>query len=211
MPDCHYCDESFADEEAYLDHLATSHDESELSRIDQRRVADRGDDDSEFPTGPVILVGLLLFSGLVLAYVTFFVGGGDSTAGGVNPNDAAVTPGAVSEAEHEHGSINVTIDGTQLEFTSGEFIKPQQYPKFHFEDQSGQWHKHAPDVTLQYAMATLGIWVTASAVEWEGTTYDDSDPGTDVRIRVDGESVDPAQYRLEEGDNIEIVVATDGQ
>ena len=42
MPDCDYCEESFADEDAYLDHLADVH-EGELGAIDRRRVADRAE------------------------------------------------------------------------------------------------------------------------------------------------------------------------
>jgi hypothetical protein len=34
MPNCDYCGDSFADEDAYLDHLATDHDESELGSIE---------------------------------------------------------------------------------------------------------------------------------------------------------------------------------
>jgi len=85
MPECDYCGESFADEDAYLDHLAAAH-EGELGRIDRRRVADHqgasGDGDEGVGLGPVILVGLLALAGVLVVYVTFFMGGGNGGDGG---------------------------------------------------------------------------------------------------------------------------------
>jgi hypothetical protein len=207
MPECNYCDASFEAEGDYLEHLHADHDESELSRIDRRRVADHvgAEEDGEFPTGPVILAGVVLLTVVVLAYVMFFVNDGGGASG------PAAASGDVGEVEktpygvgsvHEHGTITVTIDGQQLDFSQ------QQYQlaadPFHFENGNGQqWHKHAQDVTLEYAMSTLGIGVTDDSVTFDGTTYE---AGQDnVTVTVNGNDVDPSSYVLQEGDSIRIV------
>lgn len=215
MPDCDYCEASFADEDSYLTHLHEAHDTDELSRIDQRRVEQAmGDDDDERATGPIILGGLLVFTAGILVYVTFFMGSGGPQ---VDPANADRQPGAVDRASHQHGTINVTIDGQQLDFSRDRFQNPGQYPAFHFENGNGRvWHVHAENVTLEYAMATLGIGVKRDKIRYDGTTYSESDGNTNVTVLVNNRSVDPTSYVLrgvpsdtgEGGDHIEIVVTT---
>jgi len=220
MPDCNYCDASFDDEGSYLDHLHADHDESELSRIDRRRVEDHtgGGDDEGFPVGPVIIGGLIVLAFGIIAYVVLVVNPSGSGPAAATPDDAEQTPydqGAV----HEHGTIEVVIDGEELDFSRTAFQNPRQYPAFHFEGGDGTtWHKHARGVTLGYAMSTLGIEVTESTVAYDGTTYDDADPDTTVTVEVNGEPVDPSEYVLQgtasegsqDGDHIRIVVETEG-
>lgn len=81
MPDCDYCGESFADEDAYLDHLGAEH-YAELGSIDKRRVDDhaKADDDGlsvGVIAGVVVGVAILAAGGYLL-----FAGGGESTAKG---------------------------------------------------------------------------------------------------------------------------------
>jgi len=204
MPDCDYCGESFGDEDSYLDHLAADH-RGELGAIDKRRVASHeGDGDGGgFPLGPAILVGLLVFAGAVVVFVTFNFGGGG---------------GQPACTGHCHGTINVTIDGQQLDFSQQRY--QLQDEEFHFEAGNGRiWHTHATGVTLAEGMATLGIDVTADSVTFQGTTYRDGDPGTEVIVEVEGESVDPTSYvfrgtetgrNAEQGDHVRIVVRTNG-
>jgi hypothetical protein len=124
----------------------------------------------------------------------------------------------VSQSQHGHGLINVTIAGERVDFSRSEYQRPREFSAFHFERGNGRmWHKHADGVTLEYAMATLGIGVSENTVAIDGTTYRDSDPGTNVSVTVDGQAVDPATYELEgasssnpaQGDFIKIVVSTD--
>lgn len=225
MPDCTYCGDSFDDEEAYLQHLHADHDGSELSRIDQRRVDEAVDTGGGggLPTGPVLL-GLLIVGTLgVTVYVTFVMGGptgsgaGAGTAAAV-PSESAQTPSAVGSV-HEHGTIEVVIDGQELDFSRAEFQNPREYSAFHFEGGNGDiWHKHAQGVTLEYAMATLGIGVNETAVSYDGEVYRDGDPGTSVVVEVNGEPVDPQTYtlqgaqsetNLDGADHIRIVVRTE--
>lgn len=208
MPECDYCDSSFEDEGGYLEHLHADHDESELSRIDRRRVADHVDDEEgEFPTGPAIIGGALLFTVAVLVYVVFFLntGGGGSTAAG-SVGDVERTPYGEGTV-HQHGTIDVTIDGNRIDFSRERY--QLQADAFHFEAGNGRrWHKHAKGVTLEYAMSTLGIGVTDSSVTFRGRTYNESDPNTNVTVAVDGSDVDPSSYVLREGDHVRIVVET---
>lgn len=219
MPDCDYCDETFSDEEAYLQHLHADHDESELSRIDQRRAAGVASDGGGLSAGPVILVGLIVLTLAATVYVTFFLGGSGGASASGTLGEVQQTPTGVGSV-HEHGTINVTIAGEELDFSGSEFQNPRQYPAFHFEGGNGEiWHKHARGVTLEYAMSTLGIEVNRTAVRYDGQLYRDSDPGTEVVVEVDGEPVDPSTYVLQgtqseqtgdEADHVRIVVRTDG-
>lgn len=194
MPDCGYCDASFDDEAAYLDHLRTDH-EGELGPIDRRRVeTDSGDG---LPTGPIALGLVLVAAAAVVGYVMFLPAGGDGGSGPGGPYDL----GAV----HYHGTLEVVIDGQRVDFARSKY--QLQADPFHFEGGDGErWHVHARNVTLAWAMESLGIPVTAETVTFEGTTYDDADPDTTVSITVDGEPVTPATYVLQEGDTVRIVV-----
>jgi hypothetical protein len=216
MPECNYCGESFADEDAYLDHLAADHEEGELSRIDRRRVASHaGDDDGGLPLGPIVIGGLILFSAAVIGYTTLFMG---DTPNQFDITQVAQTPADNVGAVHEHGTINVTIDGETLDFSRPRFQNPQQYRAFHFEGGNGDvWHKHASGVTLEYAMKTLGIETNRTAVAYDDTLYKESDPGTEITFMVNGREVDPTTYELQgvestanagQGDHIRLVVRT---
>lgn len=203
MPDCNYCDESFADEDAYLEHLYSAHDKGELSRIDRRRVEKQvGYDDEGLPTGPIIIAGLILFTAAILAYVTFFVWGGYTEAPGVTSH---------------YGTINMTVNGDRINFSKAKYHDDSE--RFTFDNGHGRiWHEHKTNMTLQTAMRTLGVTVTDSKVLLpDGTSYADSDAGTNVTVLVNGQEVNPTTYVLDgvenadnaaQGDTIKIVVTS---
>lgn len=196
MPDCGYCDESFDDEASYHDHLRSEHAD-ELGPIDRRRVSSESDGGG-LPTGPLALGLVLVASAAVVGYVIFLPGGGGGT-----PDDGPTNIGGV----HYHGTIEMVVAGEPVDFSQPEYQRPGEYPAFHFEGGDGTtWHAHAEGVTLAYAMSTLDISVTADTVTFEGTTYDDADSDTTVRITVNGEPVTPSSYVLQEGDAVRIVV-----
>lgn len=206
MPDCDYCDASFGSEDAYLAHLREEHLD-ELGPIDKRRVGAVDDDDDGLPTGPIALGVVILAAVAIVAYVILFTGG--SGGGGTTVNGITVeqSPGPPTRDVHYHGTINMTVDGRQIDFTRPEYKRPRQYQRFHFEAQNDpRWHVHANGVTLQYGMATLGIEVTDSTVTFDGTTYRDSAPNTTVIVQVNGNDVDPAEYVLKRDDDVRIVV-----
>lgn len=190
MPDCGYCDESFDDEAAYRDHLRAAHAD-ELGPIDQRRVVT--DDGGGLPTGPLAIGAILIVAAAVVGYVVFLPGDGN----GAGPHDL----GSV----HYHGTIEVVVDGERIDFSQSRY--QLQADAFHFEGGDGtRWHVHAQDVTLAWAMESLGIGVTQETVTFGGTTYDDADPDTSVSVTVNGNPVTPSTYVLKQGDTIRIVV-----
>lgn len=203
MPRCEYCQAEFAEEDAYLEHLRDEHYD-ELGPIEQRRVdgLETEEDGNRWAVvGVITLLGVLVVAG---GYMVFANGGtGDSTGTGGSGVPTPHDQGSV----HIHGSMAVTIDGNQIDFSRDKY--QLQDRSFHFERGNGErWHVHAKGVTLQYAMETLGINVTNNTVTYDGTTYRESDPGTTITITANGESVSPRTYVLKEGDNIRILVNT---
>jgi len=196
--ECAYCGASFEEDEQYLRHLRDEHRE-ELGPIEQRRVAELESDD-ETPTAAMFgaLLGGLLLAGL-LAYVLFFSGG----SGASDPNTSGLTQPQNVGSVHYHGTINASIGGQDLDFGRQKF--QLQADAFHFENGEGQrWHVHAEEVTLAWAMQTLGIDVTDGTVTYRGTTYGD-EAGETATVTVNGESVNPTEYVLQKGDEIRIV------
>lgn len=187
MVECDYCGADFADEAAYHEHLAGEH-EGELGPIDRRKVGDAAADEGGLPTGPLVLAGVLLGAAALVAYVVLAFGGG------VAASDAERTPDARGTA-HEHGTMEVTIAGERLDFSRERFQRADE--RFHFENGDGRvWHTHATGVTLEYALATLGVEATSDSVTHEGNTYVDGERAN-VTVAVNGESVDPTTYVLE--------------
>lgn len=200
MPDCDYCGAEFPDEAAYLDHLDAAHAD-ELGRIDRRRLERRtgGEEgvgrtvsdgldriSSALPGGTVALVALF---GLVALLV------------GVVLLDSTIALNGV----HEHGTLVVEIDDERVDFDQSQYHEPD---RFHFHAGDGEtWHMHPDRLTFEAAMDDLGIPVTETSVTVDGTTYDDADPDTTVRMAIDGEPAELDQ-ELFDGDEIEIVVET---
>lgn len=194
--ECRYCGARFEEEDAYLDHLATDH-EDELGRIDRRRIAaERSGPDDGVPIA--IYVAAILVGVVLLGLVYFAFSAGDADGG--EPHDY----GAV----HHHGTLDVVIDGAELDWSEERFVDEDDAFHYHPDDDA-RWHVHARGVTLSYALSTLGIEVTETTVTFEGTTYDDAEPDTTVSITVDGEPVAPDEYVLSDGDRVEVVVETE--
>lgn len=115
------------------------------------------------------------------------------------------------EYSHIHGNIDFTVNGKTLDFSKDKYQTAGHSRYFHFEGgHADPWHAHSYSVTLQYGMATLqGLSVEEGAVTYNGTTYSDSDSGTNVEIMVNGEEIDPSEYYLKDGDSVKIVVESD--
>lgn len=204
MPECPYCGAALDDEDALIAHMGAEH-EGELGTIDRRRVDDFEGDGGDRAVGPLVLGGVIVFALGMVIYVTVFLGGGGGGGTG--------TPGPLQSA-HEHGTIEMRVLGEAVDFGRDRY--QLQADRFHFEGGVGQvWHTHATGVRLAWAMDTLGIGVTEDSVTFQGTTYRDDDPNTEVTVEVNGESVDPETYvlsgtpragRADQGDHVRIVV-----
>jgi hypothetical protein len=127
MPDCDYCGASFDDEAADLDDLAADHEERELGSIDRRRVADHdGGDDGGFPLGPAVLIGLLVFAGGLVVYVTFIMGGGGTAAASGLPDSG--DPSVISQVSTEPATSNDHVEqGTDIDY---ETVPPTSGPHY---------------------------------------------------------------------------------
>ena len=201
MAECDHCGASFDDEDAYVRHLGDEHAD-DLGPIESRRVAEL---ESDGGGRDVVVYGVglgALALGGLLAYLLFFSGGAGTT--GTNGAGGPTGVGSV----HYHGTINATIGGQQLDFSRDRF--QLQDRAFHFERGNGErWHVHAKQVTLAYAMQTLGIDVTNGTVTYDGTTYGD-DPNESVTVTVNGEPVTPSEYVLQQGNRVRIVANASG-
>ncbi len=202
--DCSYCTETFDNEATYLDHLESAH-YTELGTIDKRRVAGRTTTSGSGGYPPMVYYGavaavVLIAFGLVGLLITSF--------------------GGTDEQIHEHGTLEVTINGESIDFGDPQYTaEGQNANSFHFHTgDSDVWHLHPTRQTLGESMANLGFELTDSAITIDGETYDDDHPETSVSVTVNGESVGP-EYELEgvgpveearqgAGDNIKIVIET---
>lgn len=217
---CDYCGDSVSEGE-YLSHLRTEHYD-ELRSIDRRRVDDELGS-SNRQTSRVryaVAVGILALFGL--AYAAIFLGGMADDGGLSSADSSATIQPDPDTVVHFHGTIEVTVEGESIDFSEPEYTMQDDCFHFHDDDAAadGVWHVHCGDVSLEYALETLGIDATADTVEIDGETYSD-DSDTSVSITVDGDSVDPEEYVLEgvgpvdqaqqgAGDNVRIVVESDG-
>ncbi|MFB6149743.1 MAG: hypothetical protein ABEJ48_08770 [Halobacteriales archaeon] len=203
MPECQYCDASFDSEEAYLEHLEAAHPD-DLGPIDRKRlgvdpISDDGDE-SGISLGILVLGFVIVVAVIIAGGVVLLTSGGNSGS----TVDAAQQPTNVGSA-HYHGTMEVIITGERVDFSQDRY--QLQADAFHFEGGDGtRWHVHAEGVTLEFALATLGIDVTESSVTYAGTTYRDSSAEYSVRITVNGESVTPSEYVLQPEDRVRIVV-----
>ncbi|WP_152039857.1 hypothetical protein [Salinigranum salinum] len=213
MRDCPHCSASFEadDEVASLEHLRDEHPD-EFGPVDRRRLDQlSGDGDNGVSSTALLLGGLTVVVVGIVLFVTFGLGGSSPDEGVA----AARTPSNVGGA-HYHGTMEMVVLGDRVDFSQQEY--QLRANAFHFEAGDGRvWHGHAEGVTLEWAMASLGIGVTETSVTFEGTTYDDSDPAYTVSVTVNGEPVDPATYVLRgssdagaaesQGDHVRIVVS----
>ncbi len=108
---------------------------------------------------------------------------------------------------HYHGTITVSADGQQPDFSEQQYQVQDDY--FHFENGDGsEYHVHGQGVTLEYALETLGIGVTDTALSHDGAVYNDSRTDQRVVYEVNGEAVNPETYVLQQGDEVVVIAET---
>lgn len=118
----------------------------------------------------------------------------------------------------ERGTIEIVIDGEPVDLTADRFQSEHAEDAsiaFHLHEGDEHWYMEGEERLTVGAALDLVPHIGFSAdgdapvVTVDGTTYDATEPGTTVEVRVDGEAVDPTTYRLRDGDHIEVVVGTD--
>jgi hypothetical protein len=136
MPDCDYCDSSFQDEDAYLDHLDRIH-EGELSTIDQRRVDERRSDGgttSNLLTYGGIALVILVLGGVLIWGVAGLGGNEGGSPAPTNPDDPLLSDVQSFESE---GNTHVA-PGTEIDYgtsppTSGNHYQSSARAGFYSE------------------------------------------------------------------------------
>ncbi|MCL7417663.1 MAG: hypothetical protein M8354_07480 [Halalkalicoccus sp.] len=195
--ECTYCGESVR-EEGYLRHLRDDHD-GELSGLDRRLVENRFGAANDRRRVLYASGGLFVVL-LVLGYAGMFVVAA--------PSSVAGQPYGIHTAD-DSGTIALEVDGEAVDFSEDRYLLQDECFLFQAFDNAEVWHVHCQGVTLEYAMGTLGIDLTADSVTLDDRTFTD---GTDAEIEtvVDDNDVDPSRHILEDGDDVRITVNTAG-
>lgn len=198
MDSCSYCSSDFETTDELNKHLAQEH-KDELSRLDERQLKNEGHlqtkntvlTKTNFLIGAVFVVFLGLFS------FGFYV---IVTPDDANGNTQPTAHGTV----HYHGQMTATVNGEQIDFSKSQY--QLQSDAFHFENRNGdRWHIHAQDVTLKYALGTLGFNISndGETVTFKGETYTEND-SEEVTILINGNEVTLSQYKIKKGDKITV-------
>jgi len=128
----------------------------------------------------------------------------------VTDDGDVTTPGEYIPPEnlHVHGTIDFTVDGEELDFSRDKYQQAGHNDHFHFEGgHASPWHAHSAHVTVGYAMSTLeGINVSDDAITYNGTAYAFDEEDGAATVKVNGESVDPNEYYLKNGDSVTIAI-----
>lgn len=108
-----------------------------------------------------------------------------------------------SSHPHAHGSLEVTIDGEEVNFSQERYVMNDAYFHFHGDEGGSRWHAHSTNLTVDYAISAFDDFeMTNGSITVNETTYD----ADQTTVRINGESVDPDRYVLKDGDQIELVV-----
>jgi len=200
MEECDHCSASFDDEDAYLEHLGTEH-RDDLGRIEERRV-----EQYETASGGSGRTRLYLSVAViaVLAAVGAYALGNVFGSSPPDPTQDGVQQPSGLDTAHYHGTMAVTVDGERIDFSELQYQVQDDY--VHFERRNGtELHVHGQGVTLEYALETLDIGVTETALSYDGTTYNDTRSNERVVYEVNGEEVNPETYVVQENDEIVVV------
>lgn len=132
------------------------------------------------------------------------------------PTETQTTADDGGDARSSSDDGSAALSGEMVVVVAGEEIAVSadgsRESGFWFDEDAenyGVWHAGSENVTLAAALSTLGVDASADAVEYGGDTYEASADGTSLHYRVDGESVDPEEYTLENGDEVWVTVETE--
>ncbi|MDY6770621.1 MAG: hypothetical protein SV186_01545 [Candidatus Nanohaloarchaea archaeon] len=211
MPDlgCDHCDEEFADEREKIEHVLEEHDDEITSH--KRDTLKRKRNKLQQPEGSSSDLKRYLKPALGVVAVIAVVGGlamsgivnldsNPSTSSG----DATISPGAPGSA-HEHAQFDVVINGNEIPFSRPRYQFGQTRNRYiHFEGGDGQTiHKHATDVTIDFAMDALNMGLTANCIEtYSGQRY--CEDSGNLTVTVNGQQVNASTYVIQDGDQITV-------
>ncbi|MFU8866384.1 hypothetical protein [Natronococcus sp.] len=130
----------------------------------------------------------------------------------------AVLAGCLSDDEvDDRGEIEIVIDGEPVNLSEDRYQAEHaenHSMDFHLHEGSDQWYMEGEervtfaegiDLLPYFSFETVG---DDYVLEHDGDTYDEADASTEMTFLVDGESVDPTEYTLEDGDEMVLEVST---
>lgn len=213
---CDHCDREFGSEKERIQHVLgehnddiNSHTKDQLKR--ELNSMDTGDEESSFSvqeyTKPLIgiLAVLAVVGGAYASGVlSFSAGSGSATTDA----DGDVTPGAPGSAHH-HAQFDVVIDGQEIDFSQPRYQVGQTQNRYiHFEAGDGQTiHKHATDVTISFALESLGMALEDSCLTLDtGEEY--CDDGGNLTVEANDNAVNASRYVIQDGDVIEVAFSS---
>lgn len=124
-------------------------------------------------------------------------------------NGNQTTPGKYfsDDHPHAHGTLNVTVEGEQANFTDEKYVKADRFFHYHGNENGERWHAHAMNITVAYAISTFpDMKLTDESFTYQGEYYRGDNFGTTLNVTVNGEQVDPESYILKDGDDIKVEV-----
>ena len=150
MVDCDYCTESFDGEDAYLDHLADSH-EGELGAIDERRVSGRGGDDEGGVSAGIVVIGVIIVLAVGVAlYVTQLAGGGSADGIEASSLDASGDAERLADVEQFPNQGNQHVDsGTTVDYAQS---PPLSGPHYNVPTEGGYYEGTQPAGNIVHAL-----------------------------------------------------------
>lgn len=133
--------------------------------------------------------------------------------------DEGLTGGSDDEPESldYRGTITITIDGEEFDLTQDRFQAENADDAslaFHLHESDEYWYSEGEEpVTLAQALDLLPSFSFEGADDGavltiDEETYDSSSSAVDIDIRVNDESLDPAGYELQNGDDIVVRIET---
>jgi len=150
MVDCDYCTESFDGEDAYLDHLADSH-EGELGAVDERRVSGRGGDDEGGVSAGIVVIGVIIVLAVGVAlYVTQLAGGGSADGIEASSLDASGDAERLADVEQFPNRGNQHVDsGTTVDYAQS---PPLSGPHYNVPTEGGYYGETQPAGNIVHAL-----------------------------------------------------------
>lgn len=124
--------------------------------------------------------------------------GTTTASGGDRSPDETATDGNTT------GRMAVVVDGSRLNLGARAGSSFRVDP-----DAPDTWHATGSP-TLSAALSTVGVDANATSLSWDGRTYRASTNGTTLVYRVNGAPVNPSDYRLRDGDEVWVLVVTNG-
>lgn len=116
------------------------------------------------------------------------------------------TDSSANESGEATGKMAVVVAGSELPLQE---LSASGGSSFRIdEDDPHTWHANGSNPTLAQALSTLGVDAGARQLTYDGRTYRESTEGTGIYVRVNGEEVDPTQYKLQDGDEVWVTVET---